>query len=102
MVIPFISSGCGRLLGPPCAVERHRARREAMERARAHAESGNLSAATECYQRAVNIAPWMAKVVMEVGEWLSRGGGIFMGLMAGWVSDRVGGDGGAESGLVRG
>ncbi len=51
-----------------------RGRREAMDRARQHAESGNMTAANECYQKAVDIAPWMAKVVIEVcgGQWHSR------------------------------
>lgn len=52
----------------------HSGRREALERARAHAESGNMAAANECYQRAVNITPWMAKVVIEVSGSCSRAG----------------------------
>lgn len=45
-----------------------------MDRARQHAESGNMTAANECYQKAVDIAPWMAKVVIEVSSrhWLHR------------------------------
>ena len=45
-----------------------RSRREALERAQAHAAAGNMAAATECYQRAVSITHSMTKVVIEVGS----------------------------------
>ncbi|KXZ53691.1 hypothetical protein GPECTOR_6g608 [Gonium pectorale] len=65
-VIPVIVfDGCRLPMKQDEEESRRRSRREAMERARAHAESGNMAAATECYQRAVDIAPWMARVVME-------------------------------------
>ncbi|GIL85034.1 hypothetical protein Vretifemale_13660, partial [Volvox reticuliferus] len=65
-VIPIVVfDGCRLPMKADEEESRRRNRREALERARAHAEAGNLTAATECYQRAVDIAPWMAKVVME-------------------------------------
>lgn len=42
-----------------------RSREEAKERARAHKRAGNTAAANECYQRAVDITPEMAKVVVD-------------------------------------
>ncbi|GFR51468.1 hypothetical protein Agub_g13877 [Astrephomene gubernaculifera] len=65
-VIPVVVfDGCRLPMKADEEDSRRRNRREALERARSHAESGNMAAATECYQRAVDIAPWMAKVVME-------------------------------------
>ncbi|PNH09346.1 Exonuclease 1 [Tetrabaena socialis] len=61
-----VFDGCRLPLKADEEDSRGRGRREALERARAHAESGNAGAANECYQRAVDVAPWMAKVVMEV------------------------------------
>lgn len=46
----------------------NRSRREAREKAAAHVAAGNLAAALECYQRAVDITPAMAKAVIEVRE----------------------------------
>jgi hypothetical protein len=42
------------------------ARQEARERAMAHHNNGNLIAAQECYQRAVDVTPSMAKQLIEV------------------------------------
>ncbi|KAG2434397.1 hypothetical protein HYH02_012409 [Chlamydomonas schloesseri] len=65
-VVPIVVfDGCRLPMKADEEDNRRRGRREALERARAHAESGNMAAATECYQRAVNITPWMAKVVIE-------------------------------------
>ncbi len=43
-----------------------RARAEQLERAKAHARAGNMTAAYECYQRAVDISPEVAKRLIEV------------------------------------
>jgi exonuclease-1 len=56
----------GRVKTPQPCLAALRGRSEALERARQHAENGNASAAKDFYQRAVDVAPWMAKVVMEV------------------------------------
>ena len=44
----------------------HRARAEQRERAKMHLQAGNEAAALECYQRAVDVSPSMAKQVIEV------------------------------------
>jgi exonuclease-1 len=43
----------------------HRSRDQARERARAHKRAGNMVAANECYQRAVDVSPEMAKAVID-------------------------------------
>ncbi len=43
-----------------------RARAEQLERAKAHVRAGNTTAAYECYQRAVDISPDVAKRLIEV------------------------------------
>ena len=42
-----------------------RARREARARAASHMAAGNTAAALECYQRAVDVTPAMARQVMD-------------------------------------
>jgi hypothetical protein len=44
----------------------HRARQENKQKAVQHLQAGNLSAAYECYQRAVDVTPAMAKHLIEV------------------------------------
>lgn len=51
---------------------RRRSRREAREKAHAHLAAGNVSAAVECFQRAVDVTPAMAKLVIEVSRPCSR------------------------------
>eukprot|EP00877_Chromochloris_zofingiensis_P012929 jgi/Chrzof1/7890/Cz02g40050.t1 len=65
-VEPIIIFDGGRL--PIKAQEedsRRRSRREAREKAAVHIQSGNFSAALDCYQRAVDVTPAMAKQVIE-------------------------------------
>ena len=47
--------------GKPC-----RLRHEYRVKAEAHVKAGNVVAAVECYQRAVDVTPKMAKQVIEV------------------------------------
>jgi hypothetical protein len=47
-----------------------RGRREARARAAAHLAAGNTAAALECYQRAVDVTPAMAR---QVGGWRAVG-----------------------------
>ena len=49
-------------------VPNFRSRKENLENARAHAASGNTAAAYECYQRAVDISPAVAKQFIEVRQ----------------------------------
>ena len=48
-----------------CILHR-RSRRENREKAMAHLMAGNAAAAEECFQRAVDVTPRMAKQVIEV------------------------------------
>lgn len=49
-------------------LERRRAREEHREKARAHLRAGNTGAAAECYQRAVDITPRIARGLMDALE----------------------------------
>lgn len=46
---------------PRCPLRARRSRKEALEKALAHSAAGNTAAAFECYQRAVDISPEVAK-----------------------------------------
>jgi exonuclease-1 len=58
------ASGAGWPLKQPCRLRR--ARQENKQKAAQHLQAGNLSAAYECYQRAVDVTPAMAKHLIEV------------------------------------
>ena len=59
----------GRLPGKAAEeAQRRRTRSEALAKAKAHARNGNASAANECYARAVDITPEMAREVIEALE----------------------------------
>lgn len=50
---------------PPTNKKPHSSRREARARAAQHLANGNVAAALECYQRAVDVTPSMAKRVCD-------------------------------------
>lgn len=64
----FVFDG-GRLPGKAAEeAQRRRNRREALDKAKTHARNGNASAANECYVRAVDVTPEMAREVIEALE----------------------------------
>lgn len=61
-----VSTLCTANANQPTITCCFRSRREAREKAAVHIQSGNFSAALDCYQRAVDVTPAMAKQVIEV------------------------------------